>query len=182
MLMDVFNKCFMHCYLSPSGSELVKKLNRSQSRVIQPAAGVTVVTVSPTCQLTTSSHLTARAKWQVQLLSLMRRPVIGCFQFVLDNVINTRMWSFLKFDILCILVVYITMITVHSCCPQWCCPTPAPGEPEVPQSADQPDAGSCWWTGQKYSGESHDSLCYGFCCEINECKILYYTTNVQKFI
>lgn len=44
----------------------------------------------------------------------------------------------------------------HSCMsfPQWCCPPPAAGEPEVPQSADQLDAGGRWRSGQKHSGES----------------------------
>lgn len=36
---------------------------------------------------------------------------------------------------------------------QWCCTAAAAGEPAVPQSADQPDAGGCRRTNQKYSGE-----------------------------
>lgn len=38
-------------------------------------------------------------------------------------------------------------------CPQWCCTAAAAGEPEVPQSADQPDAGGRWRTDQKHRGE-----------------------------
>uniref|UniRef100_A0A671YGM2 Inhibitor of nuclear factor kappa-B kinase subunit alpha n=1 Tax=Sparus aurata TaxID=8175 RepID=A0A671YGM2_SPAAU len=49
----------------PSGPELVEELDSGESRVRQPAAGFSVVTVGTTCQLATSSNIPARAKRQV---------------------------------------------------------------------------------------------------------------------
>lgn len=48
--------------LTPAGSELLKKLDSRQSRVVQPPAGLPVVTVGSTGQLPASPHLPARAE------------------------------------------------------------------------------------------------------------------------
>uniref|UniRef100_A0A668ARU0 Inhibitor of nuclear factor kappa-B kinase subunit alpha n=1 Tax=Myripristis murdjan TaxID=586833 RepID=A0A668ARU0_9TELE len=48
--------------LSLSGSELVTKLDSRQSGVFQPAAGLSVVAVSSTCQLPSPAHLPAWTK------------------------------------------------------------------------------------------------------------------------
>lgn len=62
----VFYCCLYRCVsVSPSGSELVSELDSSQSRVVQPAAGFSVVPVGTARQLPAPPHLSTRAKWQV---------------------------------------------------------------------------------------------------------------------
>ncbi|TMS22131.1 Inhibitor of nuclear factor kappa-B kinase subunit alpha [Larimichthys crocea] len=79
-------------------SKLVEELDSSQPRVVQPAAGFSVVTVGAARQLPTSPDIPTRAKRQR------------------------------------------------------CCAASAAGEPEVPHSADQPDAGGCRRPEQKHRG------------------------------
>lgn len=50
---------------SPAGSKLVEELDSSQPRVVQPAAGFSVVTVGAARQLPTSPDIPTRAKRQV---------------------------------------------------------------------------------------------------------------------
>lgn len=50
----------------PPGSKLIEELDGSESRVVHHAAGVSVVSVSPACQLAAPPHLPARTKRQVR--------------------------------------------------------------------------------------------------------------------
>lgn len=60
----------------------------------------------------------------------------------------------LQAEISCVLVICTELMWLTGCeCVQRCCATSAAGEPEIPQSADQPDAGGHWRAVQKHCGE-----------------------------
>lgn len=80
--------CVCVCYhclwqlwsVSPAGSELLQELHSSQSRVVQPAAGLPVVPVRTACQFPTSPHIPAWTKWQVTATRHMMAPSMPAFK------------------------------------------------------------------------------------------------------
>lgn len=77
----------------PSGPELVEELDSSESWVVQPAAGFSVVTVGTTCQLPSSSNIPAGAKRQVTHPSIQNSHVTN------DCSVNAFYWSIHTFDL-----------------------------------------------------------------------------------
>lgn len=113
-------------YLSaPTGPELVTELDRGESGLVQPAAGLSVVSVGAARQLPSSPDLLTWAQRQVN--------------------VSTHTFAYVLY------VIEIKPLNVFLF--QWRCSSTPAGEPEVPQSADQPDAGGCRRAGQQHRGE-----------------------------
>lgn len=77
--------------LSPAGSELIQELDSSQSWVVQPAAGLSVVAVGTACQLPSSPHVPAGPQRQV-----ITSPVtesVTLFTFFKLRCMKTTLWK-----------------------------------------------------------------------------------------